>query len=347
MLPWRALPVGAPVDAAGLVPAPEGLCSATNARVDDDTAPRAPAGRTVTLVSAPSNLGLRPPEPTTVPGTAKAPEALREAGLHQALAARGARDGGAVLPGRYIDDGHPGAWRLRNQDGIVDHSRRLADRLAGVLDAGGVPAVLGGDCSILVGVGVTLARRGRYGLVHIDGHTDFRHPGNSPVCLSLAGEDLAAAVGKHWPTVADIDGLAPYFRPGDTVHIGCRDDDEQLDEAVSTLGAVVPARSVRRDGPDQAVAAALDIVAAAPLDGFWIHVDVDVLDPQHMPAVDSPDPGGLTPDELGRLLAGLAPSAAGVHVTVFDPDLDPTGSYAALLVSLLVDALPHLGAADP
>ena len=33
----------------------------------------------IALLSAPSNLGLRPPQPGSVPGTAKAPEALREA----------------------------------------------------------------------------------------------------------------------------------------------------------------------------------------------------------------------------------------------------------------------------
>lgn len=298
------------------------------------------------MVAAPSNLGLRPPEPAAVPGTAKAPEALREAGLHRALADRtagGVRDGGVVLPGRYVDDADPAAGRLRNQDAIVDHSRRLADRLGGVLDADGAPLVLGGDCSILVGAGLALARRGRYGLVHIDGHTDFRHPGNSPVCLSLAGEDLAAAVGKHWPAVADIDGLAPYFRPGDAVHIGCRDDDDCLDEAATTLGAVVPARRMRDDGPDAAAAAALEVVATPAIDGFWVHVDVDVLDPEHMPAVDSPDPGGVTPDELARLVAALVPAATGLQITVFDPDLDPVGAYAELLVATLADAAAGLG----
>ena len=44
------------------------------------------------LLSAPSNLGLRPPAPTSVPGCAKAPEALREAGLHQRVAGLGAEE---------------------------------------------------------------------------------------------------------------------------------------------------------------------------------------------------------------------------------------------------------------
>lgn len=304
---------------------------------------------TITVVSAPSNLGLSPPQATSVPGCAKAPEALREAGLHRALAAAGdatgpgVADGGTVLGGRYVDDARPGSRRLRNQDAIVDHSHRLAGRLGQVLDGGGVPLVLGGDCSILVGAGIALARRGRYGLVHLDGHTDFRNPGNSDRCASLAGEDLAAAVGRHWPAVAEIDGLGPYFRPDDTVHVGCRDDDDHLAEIRSLLAAVVPASAVRAHGVASAVASVLEVVTASPLDGFWVHLDVDILDPTHMPAVDSPAAGGLSPAELQGLLVGLAPAASGAEVTIFDPDLDPTGRHATTLSRLLAGGLQRLG----
>ena len=291
------------------------------------------------VIAAPSNLGLRPPEPSAVPGCAKAPEALREAGLHAALAAAGAVEAGVVLPARYRDDAEPG--RLRNQEAIIDHSRRLADRLDEALDAGCRPLVLGGDCGILLGAGLALRRRGRYGLVHIDGHTDFRHPGNSDRCASLAGEDLAAAVGRHWPAAANIDGLGPYFAASEVAHVGCRDDDEHLPEVDQLLNAVIPARRVREDGAAAAAARVRQVVGAAHLAGCWLHVDVDVLDPEHMPAVDSPDPGGLDPEELTALLSALAPAAVGVQVTVFDPDLDPDGRYARLLSGILATGLAN------
>jgi len=297
----------------------------------------------IAMLSAPSNLGLRPPQPGSVPGCAKAPEALREAGLHEYLLSAGAIDAGVVLAGRYVDDGDPASGRVRNQDALVDHARRLADRLGPLVDAGQAPLVLGGDCSVLVGVGLALARRGRHGLVHVDGHTDFRHPGNSDVCLSVAGEDLAAAVGLHWPTLADLDGYRPYFTPGDAVHLGCRDDDEHLAEARQVLGGVLPASRVQREGVEAAARAAESVAAGPQLQGYWLHVDVDVLDPEHMPAVDSPDPGGLHPDELTELLEALAPGALGAQVTVFDPDLDPDGHYARLLTQILSTGLRQLG----
>ena len=299
----------------------------------------------IALLAAPSNLGLRPPQPGSVPGCAKAPEALREAGLHARFTGRGAVEAGVVLPGRYVDDALPGSGRLRNQDALVDHAYRLADRLAVLLDRGQAPLVLGGDCSLLVGAGLALARRGSFGLIHVDGHIDFRHPGNSTACASLAGEDLAAAIGRHWPVVSNLAGRGPYFDPSVVVQLGCREDDEHLIEAAQTLGGVVTAARIRAGGPSRQAEEARRIADRAPAGAYWLHLDVDVLDPAYLPAVDSPDPGGLTPDELVELLTALAPYAVGGQVTVFDPDLDPDGRYARLLVDVLDAGLQQLGIA--
>ena len=298
------------------------------------------------MVSAPSNLGLRPPRPTSVPGCAKAPEALREAGLYRRFSQMGALDTGVVLPGRYADDATPGV--LRNQDAIVAHARRLASRITWLRGDGHSPLILGGDCSLLVAAGLAMRRREEpCGLIHVDGHTDFRHPGNSPACASLAGEDLAAAVGLHWPAIADIDHLSPYFSPAATVHIGCREEDEHLPEARQVLGRVFAAAEVAEQGAAAAAAEARRVAAGAGTAGYWLHLDVDVLEPALMPAVDSPAPGGLDAGQLTSLLKDLAPGALGAEVTVFDPDLDPDGGYAAALSDILVEGLGGLGAHEP
>ncbi|GAA1562725.1 arginase family protein [Kribbella sancticallisti] len=298
----------------------------------------------ISIVAAPTNLGLRPPQATSVPGGAKAPDALREAGLYRRLEAAGAEDDGVVIAGRYVDDVLPGSGRVRNQDALVDYTVRLAGRIGGIISRGRAPLVLGGDCSVLLGAGVALARAGRYGLVHVDGHTDFRHPGNSDQCASVAGEDLAAAVGLHLPEVSDIEGLRPYFLPQHVVHVGCRDDDEGTTEATQTLAAVIPARQVVSD-PDGTLSLIRKALAAQDLEGYWLHVDVDVLDPAFMPAVDSPDPGGLNPQQLITLLGELAADAVGAAVCILDPDLDPDGSCAQLVADVTYEALSDLGAA--
>jgi len=296
----------------------------------------------ITLLAAPSNLGLRPPEPGSVPGAAKAPESLREAGLFTRFAALGATDSGVVLAGRYVDDDETRpADRVRNESAMIDHSRRLAARIGAALERGEAPLVIGGDCAILLGAGIATARRDGVGLVHIDGHTDFRHPGNSDECASVAGEALAAAVGKHRPAIADIDGLGPYFRAERTAHIGHRTDDEEQEEVRGILGRVTPAADVLSLGAAQVGAES----AAAAGHAYWLQVDVDVLDPAVMPAVDSPDPGGLGAADLIALLRELAPHAVGASITVFDPDLDPDGRYARLLVDVLTEGLAELGSA--
>ena len=74
---------------------------------------------------------------------------------------------------------------------------------------------------------------------------------------------------------------------------------------------------------------------------FWVHVDADVLDPQWMQAVDSPDPGGMSPEELLTTLeiALAAEECEGTEVTIYDPTLDSSGEGASLLVDLLVTIL--------
>ncbi|MFI8527024.1 arginase family protein [Promicromonospora sukumoe] len=296
------------------------------------------AGRRVAVLDAPSNLGLRPPAPGVVPGTYKAPGALRDQRL---LNRTGAQDAGCATPPRY--DRHD--WRpgdgVAHAPQLAAYSRRLADRVTALLDAGAFPLVLGGDCSILLGTGLALRERGRFGLAFLDGHSDFRHPGNAPAVGAAAGEDLALVTGRGQPDLTDIDGLRPYVRDDDVAMLGIRDDDEYTAELAGTELLVRPVAAVREAGAAAVGRAALDRLERAETDGFWVHVDADVLDPTVMPAVDSPDPGGLDLPEVLELLTVLcaSPRCVGLQLTVFDPDLDPDGGLAASLADLLVDVL--------
>ncbi|HLM21574.1 MAG TPA: arginase family protein, partial [Propionibacteriaceae bacterium] len=150
-----------------------------------------PPQRNVVVVDAPSNLGLRPPSPGAIPGCWRLPEVLRQQGI---VARLGANDGGRVQPPPYTPD-HD-ATGTRNGLAIADYAVRLADRLGELLVAGGFPLLLGGDCSILLGAMLALRRRGPYGLAFVDGHLDFRHPGNSSRLSAVAGEDLAVVTGR-------------------------------------------------------------------------------------------------------------------------------------------------------
>ena len=291
--------------------------------------------RRAAVLDAPSNLGLRPPLEGAVPGCYKLAGALRDCGVVQRL---DAEDAGYVTPPRYDRGGWKPGDGVFNAGAIAAYSRRLAGRLGDLLDANRFPMVLGGDCSILLGAALALHRRGRYGLAFLDGHSDFRHPGNAPHVGAAAGEDLALVTGRGQADLTDIQGRRPYLRDGDVAVLGIRDGDEALAELRELEVPVWEVARLRADGPASAARTALAQLERDDLDGFWLHLDADILDPSVMPAVDSPDPGGIGHDELAALLAPLAasPGCMGVEVTVFDPDLDPDGRLAHELADTLV-----------
>ncbi|MFE2020489.1 arginase family protein [Streptomyces sp. NPDC059499] len=293
--------------------------------------------RNIVVLDAPSNLGLRPPAPGTVPGCYKLAGALREQRIVQRL---GASEGGVVVPPRY----DRGNWQLGdgvfNAAAIARYTRTLADRIEGHVRAGEFPLVLGGDCSIQLGATLALRRIGRYGLAAVDGSSDFRHPGNSTLIGAAAGEELALATGRGQADLTDLEGLRPYLRDEDIRLFGMRDYDEDRAEMAALKISNATVGEIRERGVAELTHGVLQTLEVPALDGFWVHLDADVLDPSVMPAVDSPDDGGLLPDELGTLLRILvrSPRCAGLNITVYDPDLDPDATAGALLTDLVVAA---------
>ena len=216
----------------------------------------------------------------------------------------------------------------------------LAGRVGAVLGDGHFPLILGGDCSILVGSMLALRPLGRFGLVFIDGHLDFRHPGNSEVVGAAAGAELALVSGRGPERLTDIDGSKPLVRDEDIFALGEREDDPVTRDARESGIEVWNLSVVREVGPGEAAARAVDALRANGVDGFWIHLDADVLDDEVMPAVDSRQTGGLSYAQLIELLRVLLRSdlAVGMQVTIFDPELDPTGRIAEAFTSAAVAA---------
>ncbi|QSB07065.1 arginase family protein [Natronoglycomyces albus] len=290
------------------------------------------------MLDAPSNLGLRALDPNVEPGCFLLPETLRSEGLLERL---NADDGGRVPAPSYPHaDWKPGDG-VRHAEAIASYSARLASRLEAILAKDEFPLVLGGDCSILLAPMLAMRRRGRFGLVALDG-PDFRHPDNSDHVGAAAGESLAMVTGRGDRRLTNIDGLAPYVRDQDTVLIGMREDDEFRQEVEKTLTSVL-ATEVHQEGAGYAVRQALWNVAEC--EGFWVHVDADVLDPTVMPAVDTPEEGGIDFPQLQEILAGLlaSPHCVGMDVTIYDPLQDGDGSAGRNLTNAIVAALHAAG----
>jgi arginase len=286
------------------------------------------------IVEAPSVLGLFPK------GVERLPDALRAAGLLERL---GARRAGRVEPPPYDPRRDPETLLL-NPAGIASYTVALADALGPALDAGEVPVVLGGDCSILLGCLLALRRRARSGLLFVDGHADFYQPEAEPNG-EAASMDLALATGRGPNLVTNPEGLKPLVRDEDVVVFARRDAEDAerhgSQRAEDTTIGVIDLAAVRRDGAAGAIRRALDQLTRPELDGFWLHLDADVLDHAVMPAVDYRIPDGLPFDELSLVLAAAVASGGmrGIDVTIFNPALDADGAVAGAFVDALARGL--------
>jgi len=286
------------------------------------------------VIEAPSVLGLFPR------GVERLPDALLDAGLADALDARRA---GRVEPPPYEPRRDP-ATGLLNPTGLRDYAYRLAATTGEVLDDGEVPVVLGGDCSILLGNLLALSRRSRHGLLFLDGHADFYQPEAEPNG-EAASMDLALATGRGPSVVADLDGRGALVRDEDVVVLGRRDAEEAEaagsrrieDTAITMLELPV----VREHGAERAAINAVEHLGRPEIDGFWVHLDCDVLDDAVMPAVDYRLQGGLSWEELETVLATAIETGrvAGLEITIFNPVLDGDGAITRRLVASLVNAL--------
>ena len=165
--------------------------------------------------------------------------------------------------------------------------RRLADLVA----ADAAPRVFAGDCVAVIGVLAGLQRRGLDPtLIFFDAHGDF-HTWETTASGFLGGMPLAMLTGRGEQTILQAAGQEPL--PDDrVVLVGARDLDPGEDEAVAVSGV----RTVEVSG-----------VSDLDLDGpLYVHLDVDVVDPEDLPAVNYPAPEGPSLDTTLAAMEYLA-----------------------------------------
>jgi arginase len=250
----------------------------------------------------------------------------------------------------YSFEEQPGT-RIRNGRTIREHALELADSVDAALSAGRFALVLGGDCSLLLGCLAAARRGGRCGLVHVDGHIDFFHPGNYDVesrLGSAAGMDLALATGRGEELLTAWPGAgAALVADEDTIQVGDREIEDPDEESTGTLDpsiAQLTVQEILRRGVTEACDAIVELLDRRDLDRVWLHTDLDVLDQKVMHAVDSPGSPGLDFAQLAEVLSRCLGTgrAIGLDVTIYDPELDPEGHYPPSIVDCLTTALASL-----
>jgi len=263
-------------------------------------------------------------------GEEHAPAALRAAGLVERL---GARDAGEA-DARIRDTRRDPETGVIGVDVVRRGAAAIASRVRELFAARECPLVLGGDCTLLLGVFQALPRGS--GLWFVDGHADFFDGESSPTG-EAADMDLAILTGHGPPGLLDGDGplleadavVLLGHRPAE-LHADVARENARLDPAIRALTAPeLRERGAARVGTDAAA-----WLSASPA---WLHIDLDVLDEAVLPAVSYPQPLGLDWDELVALVRPLvaAPDLLGVSVADFNPDRDPDGTHAAHVVEAL------------
>ncbi len=280
---------------------------------------------------------------------AAASAALREAGLVEAFEGHRVHDSGdLVLPAG--DSSRGGDTSLMNEAALLAVTEALNGSVAAALAGGRFPFVYGGDCSLLLGV-ITGMRdaAGAAGLVFVDGHED-----TMPLDVSEDGEAANTEIGLLLGLTGGLlrgplSARLPAVEASSLAMLGQRDREWRTRFNVGSLRDLgVWLRHVDEVAAEPAAGgreAVAHVLAHAKR--WWLHVDLDVLDPAEFAAQGLPDvkdePGGLTWAQLSQLVAAAVGEGdcAGASLVIYDPDQDPTRREAMQIVQLAA----HMAAA--
>jgi arginase len=293
--------------------------------------------QTIAVVGAPTSAGAH------FSGLEKGPEHFRRAGLFAELLAADLRalDLGDLPMARYQPDRANPSFRSLSR--VAEVARQVADRVTIAGREGAWPLVIGGDCTITVGV-VAGLRRGeeRVGLLYFDGHIDINTPQTSQYGI-LDSMGLGHLLGLHDNALSRVGSRFPSLAPEDVVVFGydpawINPGEQELMEQFGLRGWTYP-------GIGEADAVAARRALEARVDRYVVHFDVDVLDYLDTPVGNFPKYAGLTLDDAAVCLRRFAesPKFGGIVVTEFNPERDPDGEHARRVIRAVVDALRQGG----
>ncbi len=294
--------------------------------------------RHIQIISAPSILGLRPS------GVELLAQSLLQAGLAEQLNPALPVIAVPTLNDRY-DPKRDAATGCLNPGLLQEFSLQLGQVIDDVVRKHRFALVLGGDCSILLGILSAMPPEEPTGLIFIDAHADF-YSTDTSVSGETADMDLALVTGHGPAILTDINGRRPYVQEKHVIHIGQRDQEETelygSPDIRATAIRCFPLETIRQQGITAVATQVLEHMQALPLNQYWIHFDADVLADELNPAVDYRLPGGLRFDETEHLLRQLLQSGkiAGMSVTVFNPQLDEHGLIATAITESFGRAFP-------
>jgi arginase len=294
----------------------------------------------IQIISAPSILGLKPT------GVELLAQSLLDSGFLDSIRLNRPVIEIPTLNTDYDSYRDP-ETKCLNPSSIRDFSKSLMTQIAEEIDSSSFPVVLGGDCSILIGIMPALKSRGNFGLIFIDAHADFYEPEKS-ITGEVADMDLAIVTGRGPDFLTNIDNLRPYVKDINVIQIGQRDEEETKkygsQDIRKTEITVFDLPTIRSLGLGKVKDDTIAQMEKLDVDGFWLHFDADVINDNENPAVEYRLPGGLGFKETEQLLKQLIQTGkiVGMNVTIFNPLLDKTGGIASKIAKTLSFGLTPL-----
>lgn len=298
----------------------------------------------IALIGAPTSAAA------LCPGSEKAPAALRAAGIIEKLQAAGyeVTDYGDCAPRLFADDDEH--KRARNLPEIVALLNDLKPRAELAVKSGALVLVLGGDCTQVIAL-ITAARRyyRHVNLLWCDRDADLNTPATTP-SGRLDGMALATILGRGSAELVRFSGEPPLVREPDAVLFGITRLDPGEEEYLSRA-------PVRHEYAADAQAKGVDKVAEETLARvhadtreYVLHFDTDVIAQGDFPATSVPGDDGFRLEEVRTALTQFVASKnlLAMDISEYNPDKDPDGSGARILVELLADVLgKRLAALNP
>jgi len=295
------------------------------------------ANGAVTIIGAATSAGSHHA------GQEHAPAALRAAGFAARLRDAGVdvADLGDVAHARFAPDDIDAT--ARGLATVVRVAREIADVVAATVAEGRLPVVLGGDCTITLGVVAGVQRRyPGAALVYVDGDADLATPQTTSSGV-LDAMGIAHLLGLADTPLARLDGRQPMLSPGRLVLVGYDEADPESHraEVLASLPALArfPDREVRAD-PAGCAARALAAVSGA--DGRIVHFDVDAVDSRDLPLANFPHYGtGVPLAAAAQVLTACyrAPRLRAAVLTEINPSYEPSGVALDRYVDAVAGAL--------